>query len=443
MARGNPPEESYLFVAGTRPEAVKLAPVILALKARRQAVVLVATGQHRALFDDAIAEFGLAADVDLDVMRDGQTPAAVLGMLVPQLTELIGRYRPIAVVVQGDTVSAFAGALAASYARRPLAHVEAGLRSGSHDPFPEEMHRRAIAQLADLHLAPTVAAQMALLAEGVAPTAVHVTGNTGIDALYLVRDRLARDAVAGARLARRFVGIDRSRPLIVATMHRRESHGAPLADMLAAMADLAGVAEVAIPVHPNPDVAGPALAALGNVRGIHLLPPLDYPAFIWLLGQATLAITDSGGVQEEAPALGVPVLVMRAVTERSEGIATGNARLVGTDRNAIVTAAMQILGDAMAWARMAEPALPYGCGDAAAQIADLLMSRFGVTASAVGGSAQALHHGDEVGKAGGNRSGVVDGDGRAGIEPQNRETHGDAVIKLGSHGGAAGNGVAA
>jgi UDP-N-acetylglucosamine 2-epimerase (non-hydrolysing) len=171
--------------------------------------------------------------------------------------------------------------------------------------------------------------------------------------------------------------------LIVATMHRRESHGAPLADMLAAMADLASVAEVVIPVHPNPAVAGPAQAALGNVKGVHLLPPLDYPAFIWLLGGATLAITDSGGVQEEAPALGVPVLVMRSVTERGEGIATGNALLVGTDRVAIVTAAMQILGDAAAWALMAKPALPYGSGDAAAQIAGLLVSRFGVAASAV------------------------------------------------------------
>lgn len=383
MARGNPPEESYLFVAGTRPEAVKLAPVILALKAQRQATVLVATGQHRALFDDAIAEFDLAADIDLDIMRDGQTPAAVLGTLVPLLTELIVRHRPTAVVVQGDTVSAFAGALAASYAQRPLAHVEAGLRSGSRDPFPEEMHRRAIAQLADLHLAPTAAARNALLGEGIAPAAILVTGNTGIDALYLVRDRLARDTVAGTQLARRFAGIDRSRPLIVATMHRRESHGAPLADMLAAMADLASVAEVVIPVHPNPAVAGPAMAALGNVKGVHLLPPLDYPAFIWLLGGATLAITDSGGVQEEAPALGVPVLVMRSVTERGEGIATGNALLVGTDRVAIVAAAMQILSDAAAWSLMAKPALPYGSGDAAAQIAGLLVSRFGVAASAV------------------------------------------------------------
>ena len=383
MARGNPPEESYFFVAGTRPEAVKLAPVILALKAQRQATVLVATGQHRALFDDAIAEFDLAADIDLDIMRDGQTPAAVLGTLVPLLTELIVCHRPAAVVVQGDTVSAFAGALAASYAQRPLAHVEAGLRSGSRDPFPEEMHRRAIAQLADLHLAPTSAARDALLGEGVAPAAVLVTGNTGIDALYLVRDRLARDAVAGTQLARRFAGIDRSRPLIVATMHRRESHGAPPADMLAAMADLASVAEVVIPVHPNQGVAGPALAALGNVKGVHLLPPLDCPAFIWLLGGATLAITDSGGVQEEAPALGVPVLVMRCVTERGEDIATGNALLVGTDRVAVVAAAMQILGDATAFVLMAEPALPYGSGDAAAQIAGLLVSRFGVAASAV------------------------------------------------------------
>ena len=384
MAFGAPPVEKYLFVAGTRPEAVKLAPVILALQAQQRQTLLVATGQHRELFDAALAGFGLTADRNLDVMTDGQTPADVVGTLVPLLAGEFARVEPTVVVVQGDTASAFAGAIAGHYAGRPVAHVEAGLRSGQRDPFPEEMHRRAIAQLADVHFAPTTAAQQALAGEGIASAAIHLTGNTGIDALHLTRARTARDAGAACRLAARFDAIDSKRPLIVATMHRRESHGPGLDAIIAAVRDLSAFAEIAIPVHPNPNVAGPVHAALADVAGIHLLPSLDYPTFVWLLGRATLALTDSGGIQEEAPALGVPVLVMREVTERSEGIATGNARLVGTDRAAIVAAAAELLGDAAVWRRMAEPALPYGDGDAGRRIASVLIERFG---QAVGPSA--------------------------------------------------------
>ena len=280
-------------------------------------------------------------------------------------------------VVQGDTASAFAGAQAAAYARLPVIHIEAGLRSGDDEPFPEEMHRRLIAQIAAVHFAPTETARAALLGEGVAAGSIHVTGNTGIDALQWMQTRIADDPALAAGLALRFARIDPARPMILATVHRRENHGAPLGRILAALSDLAADAEIVLPVHPHPAVAGPVLKALAGREGVHLLPPLDYPGFVWLLRRATLVLTDSGGVQEEAPALGVPALVLRSVTERREGIDSGNALLVGTQRAAIVAAARDLLFQPLALGRMSEPALPYGDGSAAERIADVLERTFG------------------------------------------------------------------
>lgn len=370
-----------MFVAGTRPEAIKLAPVIMELARRGQHPVLVATGQHRELLDGALAAFGLVADHDLAVMRPGQAPADVVGALVPALARLFAAGRPAAVVVQGDTTTAFAGAQAAAYARAPLAHVEAGLRSGGDEPFPEEMHRRAIAQLADLHFAPTAAARAALVAEGIPAGAIHVTGNTGIDALRAMAARLRSEPWLAAAQARRFSEIDSARPMLLATIHRRENHGHRLAAVLAALDQLRGEAEIVLPVHPHPAVAGPVWRALGQRDNVHLLPPLDYAAFVWLMERATLVLTDSGGVQEEAPALGLPVLVLRAVTERREGLATGNARLVGTETAEIVAAARELLADGQALARMSKAALPYGDGDAARRIGDVLTGVHGLRAA--------------------------------------------------------------
>ena len=384
MAMGASPEGVFLFVAGTRPEAVKLAPVILQLRGRGRATYVVATGQHRELFHEALAGFGLEADADLAVMRTGQSPAEVVGALVPAIAAVCNVVRPAAVIVQGDTATAFAGAQAAVYARRTLLHVEAGLRSGQTEPFPEEMHRRAIGQMADVHFAPTQAARAALIGEGVAAAAIHVTGNTGIDALRLVEARLAGEA--GAAMARRFAAIDWRRPVIVATVHRRENHGARLDSVLRALVAMRGEAEIVVPVHPHPAVAGPVRAVLGGLAGVHLLPPLAYAPFIWLLGRATLALTDSGGVQEEAPALGVPVLVLRDVTERREGLDSGNARLVGTGTREIVAAVRGLLGDERARGRMGEAALPYGAGDAARQIVDVMERDFPAVVAAQGGA---------------------------------------------------------
>lgn len=359
-----------MFIAGTRPEAVKLAPLILDLQARGERPLLVATGQHRQLFDAALAGFGLAADHDLGVMAS--QPEQVVGRLVPAVADLARQVRPGWVVVQGDTSSTLAGALAARYAGAPLAHVEAGLRTGTQDPHPEEMHRKLVAQVADLHCAPTPAAAAALQAEGVT-RGVHVTGNSGIDALMIMRARLAADAALARAAMAPLAGIPRARPWVLATVHRRENRGAVLGGLLEALAALAAEAEIIVPVHPSPAVAGPVQAALGGVAGVHLLPPLPYAGFVALMGQAALVLTDSGGVQEEAPAIGLPCLVLRAVTERPEGVAAGNAALVGHDPAMIVAAARRVLADGALRAAMAMPALPYGAGGAARAINDLLM----------------------------------------------------------------------
>lgn len=376
MKLGASSYDAFVAVAGTRPEALKLAPVILELRRRGCQLILVATGQHRELLAGALADFSLTPDIDLAIMRDGQSPADVIGTLIPTLARSFADTQPAAVLVQGDTATTLAAAQAAAYARRPLVHVEAGLRSGHAEPFPEELHRRMIAQIAGLHFAPTEVAAAALRAEGIAPSDIHVTGNTGIDALLLMQARLRDDPQLGVAQAARFAGIDDRRPWLLLTVHRRENHGPRLAAVLAAAAELAADAEIIMPLHPSPAVRGPAEAALAGRPGIHLLPPLDYPAFVWLMMRATLALTDSGGVQEEAPAFGLPLLVLREVTERREGIASGNARLVGTDTGAIVMAAQRLLADGAALRRMGETALPYGAGDASRRIADVLQQRF-------------------------------------------------------------------
>lgn len=359
-----------LFIAGTRPEAVKLAPLILDLHSRGERPLLVATGQHRDMFEEALAGFGLAADHDLGVMA--ALPDATIGRLVPVLADMVRARRPAWVVVQGDTSSTLAGALAARYAGARLAHVEAGLRTGSDDPHPEEMHRKLVAQMAHLHLAPTAAAAAALALEGV-QDGVHVTGNSGIDALLLMQARLAADAALARAATAPLAGIPHGRPWVLATIHRRENQGAVLGGLLQALAELAGVAEIIVPVHPSPAVSGPVRAALGNVAGVHLLLPLPYASFVALMGQAAMVLTDSGGVQEEAPAIGLPCLVLRDTTERREGVVSGNALLVGRDPSAIVAAAQAILADGALRAAMAVPALPYGNGGAARAINDLLL----------------------------------------------------------------------
>jgi UDP-N-acetylglucosamine 2-epimerase (non-hydrolysing) len=349
-----------LAVMGTRPEVIKLAPVVRALRGARVDVVVCGTGQHRQLLNQALQEVGLRAGHDLRVMRRGQTLAGLTARLVERLADVIGRVGPRLVVVQGDTTSTFVGALAAFYAQVPVAHVEAGLRTGRlDDPFPEEMNRRVVARLASLNFAPTPGARRHLLAEGVPPSSVHVTGNTGIDSLHW--------AMAQPRPHLR--ELDDERKLVVLTVHRRESFGPRLVRILRAAADLAQRPDTCVvyPVHPNPAVQDAVERAGLRRSKVRLLAPQPYVAFVHLLHRAHLIVTDSGGIQEEAPALGVPVLVVREATERGEGVARGHARLVGTGRAAIVEAARAVLDAPRARRRTRV----YGDGRAGERIAAL------------------------------------------------------------------------
>ena len=381
MANWSPPRRTLLFVAGTRPEVIKLAPLILALEGHPQfSCVVCASAQHRDLLDAAFAGFGIVPDIDLDIMRAHQTPLGVVAGVLAALEPVLARHRPVALIVQGDTATAFAAAQAGVYARVPVVHVEAGLRSGDdNEPFPEEFHRRAIAQFAALHFAPTPAARTALLAEGIAADRIHVSGNTGIDALHATAAALARAPAVTALLDREFAMLDPARRLLLLTIHRRENHGARLASVIAAVRMLAQseTLDIVVPVHPHPAVSAAVQRGLGGVAGVHLVPPLDYPAFIHLLQRAALVLTDSGGVQEEAPAFGVPVLVLRETTERPEGIAAGVARLVGTDTSAIVAAVRSLLDDRAAHLAMARASLPYGDGHAAERIVAVLTREYG------------------------------------------------------------------
>jgi UDP-N-acetylglucosamine 2-epimerase (non-hydrolysing) len=372
-----------LFVFGTRPEAVKLAPVIRrvadtpGLKAR-----VCLTAQHREMVDSILAWFEIKPDHDLDVMRPGQDLPDLTARVLSGLTPVLAAERPDLVMVQGDTTSSTAAALAAFYHRIPVGHVEAGLRTHRRDaPFPEEINRRLTGVLADLHFAPTARARDNLLSEGIDPAMVHVTGNTVVDALL---DTVARvEGAEDSTLARARADLDAAtdggrRRLILVTGHRRESFGKGFAEICAALAELAGRypdAAIVYPVHLNPNVQEPVRRTLSGLPNIHLWPPLDYLPFVEAMRRAYLILTDSGGVQEEAPSLGVPVLVMREVTERAEGVDAGVVRLVGTSRARIVAEAAALLDDPGARDRWGRVPNPYGDGHAAERIAAVVATR--------------------------------------------------------------------
>lgn len=358
--------EYVLIVIGTRPEAIKLAPVVAAVRRQgRLRPVVVATSQHRELLRQALAPFALTPDEDLKVMTEGQTPTRVAAAVLERLEPLLARLRPAWTVVQGDTTSAFAAAVASFYAGVPVAHVEAGLRTGRLDaPFPEEFNRRGVAVATHLHLAPTPRAAANLRAEGVDPGRIAVVGNTIVDAVQ---------AILGERPP---APPNTHPPQILVTLHRRESFGEPLARLLGALAQLArervGRVRLLYPVHPNPNVLGPARRLLGGVPGVELVEPLDYPALLKAFAASRFAISDSGGIQEEAPTVGVPVLVAREVTERPEVVEAGWARLVGTDPARLLAEARRLLDDDTALAAMTAGPNPFGDGHAGERIAQLL-----------------------------------------------------------------------
>lgn len=362
-------------VFGTRPEAIKMFPVVHALrKMPRIDVRICVTAQHREMLDQVLDIARLTPDIDLDVMTPNQTLDALLARLVTGLGEAFDRERPDRVLVHGDTLTTMAATLAAYFRKIPVGHVEAGLRSGNiYHPWPEEVNRKVAGAVADLHFAPTETAAAALRAENVPADRIHVTGNTVIDALLATKARIDEEPALAAGLdplVARFAG----KRIIAVTSHRRENFGdgmKAIADAIAAIAEREDVA-VVFPVHPNPHVRGAMEPILGGLPNVALIDPLDYPHFVRLLAASDLVLTDSGGVQEEAPALGKPVLVMRETTERPEGIAAGTARLVGTAKNRIVSEIFSLLDDEAAYNAMARSHNPFGDGRAADRIAEIV-----------------------------------------------------------------------
>lgn len=362
-------------VFGTRPEAIKLAPVLLEMKRRRDRIrsSVVVTAQHREMLDQVLRTFRIRPGRDLDLMRPGQSPGQVTSRILTSLDPVLERLRPHVVLVQGDTATTFAAAMAAFLRKIPVAHVEAGLRtSNPYNPFPEEMCRRLTTSLSTLHLAPTALSRANLLREGVSRRNVVVSGNTVIDALlWILRNRPPR---AGDR-----DGLAVPGRMLLVTTHRRENFNRPLRNICRAILSIVRRVQdltVVLPLHRNPNVDGPVRKLLSGRDRIILLPPLDYVPFVHLMSRSHLILTDSGGVQEEAPSLGVPVLVARRTTERPEGIDAGVSRLVGTDADRIEREVMGLLTSRRRWLAMARKTNPYGDGKASARIVDQLDRRF-------------------------------------------------------------------
>lgn len=367
-----------MAVVGTRPDAIKMAPVVRALRdyPAEFTPVVVATAQHREMLDQVLTWFEIVPDFDLDIMTEGQSLADVTVRTLRGLADVIPRAGPDLVLVQGDAAPSFVGALAAFYRRIPVAHVEAGLRSADkYQPYPEEMYRRMTTVLADLHFAPTQGARAHLRREGVPAERITVTGNTVIDALLDVAGRTARPTDARLRAV-----LARPARRVFLTSHRRENWGEPQRRIFLAVHDLLDrfpTLELVFPVHPNPLVARPAHEVLGAHPRAHLFEPFDYATVVGCMKASTVILTDSGGIQEEAPTLGRPVLVLRETTERPEGVRAGTARLVGTDRARIVQAASELLTDPAAYRRMSRARNPYGDGRAARRIVGVLRHYFG------------------------------------------------------------------
>lgn len=370
-----------LVIFGTRPEAIKLFPVVRALaQVPGLTVRTCVTAQHRGLLDQVLSIAGLIPDIDLDLMEPGQSLDRLTARLLTGLGEVMDAERPDRVIVQGDTATAMVGALAAYYRKVAVSHVEAGLRSGDiWQPWPEEVNRRIVAPIADQHFAPTKTAADALKMENIDPGTIHVTGNTVIDALLATQARIDTEPALAeglAPIATRFEG----KRMVLVTTHRRENFGGGMESIARAIARIADRPDTAIlfPMHPNPNVVSIMGSILGDRPNIARVEPLDYPNFIRALSLCEIVLSDSGGVQEEAPALGKPVLVMRDTTERPEGVVAGTAKLVGTDADRIVSEISTLLDDKGAYQAMARAHNPFGDGHASARIARVVADGFGL-----------------------------------------------------------------
>ena len=366
---------------GTRPEAIKMFPVVHALRADGRFDVKVAvTAQHREMLDQVLAIAGITPDIDLDLMQHGQSLDALASRILLSFGEVLDNEKPDRVLVHGDTLTTMMVTLSCYFRKIPIGHVEAGLRSGDiYSPWPEEVNRRVTGTIADLHFAPTQTAADALLAENKAHEDVFVTGNTVIDALLATKSKLEADPALGQEIDAALAGVG-SKRLIAVTAHRRENFGEGMRNIASALKTLAQRQDIAIvyPVHPNPNVAGVMTEQLGAIDNIHLTNPLDYPNFVRMMMRADIILTDSGGIQEEAPSLGKPVLVMRDTTERPEGIAAGTALLVGADCETIVDETSRLLDDQQSYATVAQAHNPYGDGTAAQQIVKIIAERHGL-----------------------------------------------------------------
>lgn len=366
-----------LSIFGTRPEAIKMAPLVRALQVCAWADARVCvTAQHREMLDQVLDCFDLEADFDLDIMLPGQDAGSVASSVLLQLRGVLREFKPDLVLVHGDTVTTLAAALAAYFERIPVAHVEAGLRTADlYSPWPEEGMRRMVGPIAELHFAPTARARQNLLDEGVDPDTVHVTGNTVVDALLGCVAAVEADSTAEQQLAANFPFLAAERRIVLVTGHRRENFGLAMERICAALRQIAEAfpdVDVVYPVHLNPNVREPVNRLLVGVPNIHLIEPLDYRAFVYLMARAYLILTDSGGIQEEAPSLGKPVLVMRDTTERPEAIEAGTVKLVGTEVAALFDAVRELLDDEEAYRRMSQAANPYGDGKASERIVRVL-----------------------------------------------------------------------
>jgi len=367
-----------MVVFGTRPEAIKMAPVVETLKATPGIETIVTvTAQHREMLDQVLELFGIVPDEDLNVMQPGQTLAGLTSRILTGMDGVITKHAPDIVLVHGDTTTTMATSLAAFYNRTAIGHVEAGLRTGNlYSPWPEEANRKVTGALGTLHFSPTEQSRRNLLSEGVPQDSILVTGNTVIDALLTVVDRIKCDTALEASLRSQFPFLDPGKRLVLVTGHRRENFGDGFEQICRALKAIAsrGDTQVVYPVHLNPNVQEPVRRILSDEANVHLIEPLNYLPFVYLMSRSHIIVTDSGGVQEEAPSLGKPVLVMRDTTERPEAVEAGTVRLVGTDARRIAEEANTLLDDADAYQAMARAHNPYGDGLASRRIADRLVA---------------------------------------------------------------------
>jgi UDP-N-acetylglucosamine 2-epimerase (non-hydrolysing) len=371
--------KKILIVFGTRPEAIKMASIVCNFSnAKEYEVKVCVTAQHRFILDQVLNLFEIIPDFDLNIMQADQDLTDITSNILFGMRDIFNQWRPDLVIVHGDTTTAMATSLAAFYSKINIAHVEAGLRTNNiYSPWPEEMNRRVISRLASLHFAPTEIARSNLIAEGCLSESIYVTGNTVIDALLSVVDKIEVDKNLSRRLGEQFSFIEKGKRIILVTAHRRENFGDGIENICRALLKIAqrGDIEIVYPVHPNPNIREPVYRLLDNISCIHLIQPLDYLPFVYLMNSAYILLTDSGGIQEEAPSLGKPVLVMRDYTERLEGIKAGTINLVGTNREQIINATTELLDDTDLYKSYSKISNPYGDGKAAERIIEIFKER--------------------------------------------------------------------